>query len=70
MKRSDAPLEKVTLNLFAGDMERLKDAAPRIGASFVIRNLVRQFLRSVEDKVHPSNIIEPISVNIDLSKGE
>lgn len=50
MKRSEQPLQKVTLNLFEGDMERLMAIYPRHGASFVIRNLVRQYVKNLEAK--------------------
>jgi len=49
MKRSDLPVVKVTINLFEGDFGRLRDLHPRLGGSLVIRNLVRQYLRRVED---------------------
>ena len=49
MKRSDVPVEKITLNLFVGDFDRLRDIHPRIGGSLVVRNLVRQYLRNIEE---------------------
>lgn len=49
MKRSDLPVTKVTINLFEGDFGRLRDLHPRLGGSLVIRNLVRQYLKRVEE---------------------
>jgi len=43
-----ARLEKVTLNLYAGDMKRLRDLYPVVGASVIIRELVRQNIASKE----------------------
>lgn len=44
-------LEKVTLRLYRGDIERVRSAAPKVGASFVIRNLVASWLEKVESQV-------------------
>jgi len=49
MKRSEIPVEKVTINLFEGDFNKLRDMHPRLGGSLVIRSLVRQYLRNVEE---------------------
>lgn len=41
-------LQKHTLNLFAGDYERLRCLFPDIGAGAVVRRLVRSFLEKTE----------------------
>lgn len=64
MKKSDIPLAKQTLTLFKGDVERLRDLFPRQGASFMIRNLVRQFLRKVEEDA--SLKTPPLNVSINV----
>lgn len=45
MRRKGEPLKKYSVNLREGDIERLQELYPRIGASWVIRKLIRQHLR-------------------------
>ena len=47
------PLEKVTLNLYEGDMAKIKAVAGTAGASLVIRNLVAAFLERTESGMTP-----------------
>ena len=47
-KKSEVPLQKVTLYLFQGDMSWLQGRFPHIGASVAIRKLVRQFRKDIE----------------------
>lgn len=44
----DENLQKHTLNLFAGDMEKLQGYYPDVGASVVIRKIVRAYLDQIE----------------------
>lgn len=44
-------LRKVTLNLFARDYSRLQDLYPVKGAAAAIRELVRQHIQAVEQKI-------------------
>lgn len=51
MKRKETrPLQKVTLNLYHGDFEKLQEQNPRIGAAKVVRELVSAHVRTVEAK--------------------
>lgn len=50
-RKSDKPLEKVTLNLFKGDFARLGELHPQIGASVVIREMISAHIRSVDETV-------------------
>lgn len=68
MKRSEIPVEKVTLNLFDGDAEKLRDLFPRQGASFMVRNLVRQFLRKVEEDTAQKS--SPMNITLDIKEME
>ncbi len=43
-KHADHPLEKVTLLLYAGDMQDMRDLYPRMGVSSVVRSLIRRHL--------------------------
>lgn len=45
-----AELTKHTLNLFNGDYEKLQELYPDVGASPVIRRIVRKYLESIENK--------------------
>ena len=44
----DEGLQKHTLNLFEGDYEKLRELYPDIGASAVIRRIVRRYIEQVE----------------------
>lgn len=49
-RREDFALRRHTLNLFDGDFERLQDIhGTRMGASKVIRDLVRAHLQMVDE---------------------
>lgn len=48
------PLEKVTLNLYEGDMAKVRNIAGEAGASLVIRNLVAAFLEKIESGMTPA----------------
>ncbi len=50
-RKERLPLESTNIRLFAGDMERLCEYYPRVGANKVIRELVHQHLRSIEEAV-------------------
>lgn len=52
MRRSKEPLQKVTINLFVGDFQRLGELYPLVGATNVIRELVRTHLRKIDEQVH------------------
>lgn len=41
-------LQKVTLKLFDGEFEKLRQHYPEVGASLVVRKLVRNHLRKLE----------------------
>lgn len=43
-------LEKVTLNLVRGDVVRLRELCPRIGAAKVIRTLVHDWIETQQIK--------------------
>lgn len=47
-RKEDIPIEKVTLNLYAGDMGFLQRMYPRLGASRAIRRLVRSYREKIE----------------------
>lgn len=51
-RREDFALRRHTLNLFDGDFERLQDIhGTRIGASKVIRDLIRTHLKEIDRNV-------------------
>ncbi len=51
MRREEIPLQKVTLSLYRGDFDRLRELKPKLGSSKVIRTLVRNYIRAVEARV-------------------
>lgn len=48
MAMQSRPLEKITLNLFQGDMARIRAVAGEAGASLLIRTIVAAFLERNE----------------------
>lgn len=51
MPKSEIELKKHTLNLFAGDFSRLDELHPDIGASTIIRKLIRAHIKKVEARL-------------------
>lgn len=47
-KNEEDDLQKVTLNLYNGDVDRLRQYYPDVGASPIIRRLVRAYLSQIE----------------------
>ena len=60
-KKEEYELQKVTLNLRAGDFEYLRQLHGRLGASKVIRELVIGHIRRVEE-----NVAQKIHLDISL----
>lgn len=48
---SKEPLRKHTLLLFEGDFDRLGELYPEVGASVMVRTIVRKYLDRVDPKV-------------------
>lgn len=57
-KKAEEALQKHTLLLYEGDYKRLQDMFPDIGASIVIRKIIREYLNKVQPlaKVKAPNI--------------
>lgn len=50
MKRKESrPITKHTLNLYKGQLDKLQELHPRLGAAKVIRTLVDDHIRSVDE---------------------
>jgi hypothetical protein len=60
MRRSDEDLQKHTLSLYEGDFVRLQELYPELGASLVIRRLVRKHIKDLDPKA------KTIKVEVDL----
>lgn len=56
------PMQKHTLNIFAGDFDRLQRMYPDIGAAAIIRRLIRKHLETTEEKPDVSKIKEALNV--------
>lgn len=67
MKRKEtAPLTKHTLNLYEGQLDKLQELHPRLGAAKVIRTLIDDHLRNVAEGaalIHEP--IEPTQVKLE-----
>jgi hypothetical protein len=48
MPKAETELQKHTMNLYLGDYARLQDLYPEIGASVVIRRIIRAWIEKAE----------------------
>lgn len=60
-RKSEEPLRKERLNLFAGDFEKMGILFPQLGAGPAIRILVRNFIRRSEATATKA---APVEVNL------
>lgn len=70
-RREELPLAKHTLHLYLGDFDKLRDFHGRIGASKVIRSLVRAHIVTVETKAGVAilaELPEPVLTGDDIVK--
>lgn len=58
-------LEKVTIRLHAGDKDKLNDYYPHVGYNVVIRELVRNFIRKIEEKTSRQSEEHNININME-----
>jgi len=47
-RKSPIPLEKVTANLFKGDLARLTELHPELPPTQVLREIVRKYITDIE----------------------
>jgi hypothetical protein len=66
MKRKESrPISKHTLNLYEGQLDKLQELHPRLGAAKVIRTLIEDHIRSIEEGV--AQVVEPVpELNVKL----
>lgn len=57
-RKETQPLTKHTLNLYEGQLDKLQELHPRLGAAKVIRTLVDDHIRSVAEGV--AQRMEPV----------
>lgn len=50
-RKSDRPLEVVTLRLYEGDRERMRDLYPSLGYNRAIREIIHKHLRQAESTI-------------------
>lgn len=48
-RKEDRPISKHTLNLYKGQLDKLQELHPRLGAAKVIRTLIEDHIRSVAE---------------------
>ncbi len=61
-------LEKVTIRLTQGAAQRLNDLFPSVGYNRVIRTMVDNFLKGVEEKSQRSTTRNPLPLDIDVKE--
>jgi hypothetical protein len=66
-RKEDRPISKHTLNLFVGQLDKLQELHPRLGAAKVIRTLIEDHIRRNEEGAaqHFEPIPEP---NVELTE--
>jgi len=66
-RKEDRPISKHTLNLYTGQLDKLQELHPRLGAAKVIRELVDAHIRSVAEG--HNQVAEPIPVpNVNIEE--
>lgn len=50
-KKSRKPLQKVTINLYHGDLAELETMYPQLGATVAVREIVHNYIRNINTKV-------------------
>lgn len=66
-RKEDRPISKHTLNLYEGQLDKLQELHPRLGAAKVIRTLVDDHIRSVAEGLN--QIAEPLPIpNVDIEE--
>lgn len=66
-RREDRPITKHTLNLYAGQLDKLQELHPRLGAAKVIRTLIEDHIRSVAEGA--AQRFDPIpELNVELKE--
>lgn len=64
-RKEDRPITKHTLNLYAGQLDKLQELHPRLGAAKVIRTLIEDHIRSVAER--GAQVFEPLPIaNVEL----
>lgn len=49
-------LQKVTMNLYAGDYGKLQELYPDVGAAVIIRRIVRKYLEQIDSTEVDTNV--------------
>ena len=62
-RKSPIPIEKITLNLYAGDFARLQTMYPRAGGAKAARELIRAHLRTIDEA--KAQIPSPAPIHIE-----
>jgi hypothetical protein len=65
--RSDPPLQKISVRIYEGDLDRLKMLLPHAPPHMAIRVLLRRWLNSREAKLRKDAGIDTPNVAVDLS---
>lgn len=55
MVKEEFPLQKVTLHLYKGDFARLRELEPDLGASKLVRLLVREYINDQRENRNRSS---------------
>lgn len=55
-RKSDLPLQKVTLNLVTGDYAKMQALFPSLGGGAAIRTLVNNYIKSIQKALQPLDI--------------
>lgn len=68
-RREDKAIEKHTINLFAGDYEKLQAIyGLRIGAAKIIRQLVNSHIKRIENNAEQQVLVEELDIGLKVEE--
>ena len=64
--RAEQELKKITLNIYAGDIENIRNLYPRLHYSVVIREIIRTHIRQTEAMAEAKTEKLDLQIEMDL----
>lgn len=71
-RKEDLAISKHTLNLYAGDYDKLRSLySTRLGAAKIIRDIIHAHIRKIEeDAAQKVTLVEVLELNLEPPEGE
>jgi len=69
MSNESKPLEKITLRVFKGDIDRMSKYYPKVGYNRAIRTLISEHLKVLDEKVNQmEQELPPLDLDLNLEE--